>query len=368
MTVFLTTIKRILGQQINWLFILLFPVLCFILVSLTTISEDETQASAVSMSLSLGVADNDNTVLSKTLANQLGLRYNIIEVDETEIAANLTQQNFPWILLIKEGYEQDILAGNTALTTLEGYSLTVSDASALGSAAAEAITRSLMILGTNDEAVISEWQESSQITVEIAKVNDNWRAISQWLSMFGFISILTAYFVIKTLLDDKKHGMPDRVGILPLSSRKYLLQGTLAAFIATEIAVALTLVALWLALGTIPNVLLMFLLLSLFNLFAVSLVLSITSIAKSLASASVAMTMIATLLSMLGGLFWPLEIVPDIMKKIAWFTPGYWFGEGLQNVREPSLENFGIPLLFLFGFTVVTLLIGGMKKVQKMED
>jgi ABC-2 type transport system permease protein len=289
-------------------------------------------------------------------------------VAEEDISAVLIDQFVPWILVIREGYEQDILSGNTALTTLESYSLTISEMSELARITSENITRALLILGTDDEAALSAWSEAAQVELHFTGGGDNWEAIAQWLSMFGYISLFTAYFVIKTLLDDKRLGMPDRVGVLPVSSRKYLLSGTLAAFLATEITVIATLAALSLAIGAIPNVLMMFVLLSLYNLFSVSLVLSITSLSKSLASASVAMTMIGTLLAMLGGLFWPISIVPEIMQRVAWFSPGYWFGEGLRNIRDISFEGVIIPMLFLLGFTVVTLLIGGLKKVQKMEE
>jgi ABC-2 type transport system permease protein len=333
-----------------------------------TVNDEESADDVIGMSMRFGIVDNDNTVLSKALANQLGLRYNIEKVDEANISAVLIDQFVPWVLVVKDGFEADVLNKNTELITLESYSLTISNTSVLAGMTTENITRALMILSTDDEAVLAQWAQASQLEIITIDVGDNWDAMAQWISMFGYISIFTAYFVIKTLLDDKKKGMPDRVGVLPVSSRRYLMSGTLAAFLATEITVVLILAVLSIILGAIPNLLLMFLLLSLMNLFSVSLVLSITSIAKSLGGASVAMTMIATLSAMLGGLFWPLEIVPDIMKRVAWFTPGYWFGEGLRNIREVTFEGFWVPMLFLFGFTIVTLLIGGLKKVQKMED
>jgi ABC-2 type transport system permease protein len=331
-------------------------------------TNDYTTDNIAASPMRFGIVDNDNTAVSNALANQLGLRYTIDKIDEADISAVLIDQFVPWILVIREGFEADVLDKNTEFTTLESYSLTLTDVSELARITTENITRALMILGTNDEEALQTWAEASQVEIRTAAVGDNWDILAQWISMFGFISIYTAYFVIKTLLDDKRLGMPERVGVLPLTSRKFLMQGTLAAFLATEITVLLTLAVLWLVLGAIPNVLLMFLLLSLFNLFSVSLVLSITSIAKNLGSASVSMTMIATLSAMLGGLFWPLEIVPEIMQRVAWFTPGYWFGTGLRNIREITFEGFVIPMLFLFGFTVVTLLIGGFKKVQKMDD
>jgi len=366
MIVFLTTLKRIFGQPANWVSVMLFPVLCYVLISITT--GDDAVTDVISTTMSFGIVDNDNTAMSEALANQLGLRYNIVEVDEADVSAVLIDQFVPWILFIKDGYEQDVLAGNTGLLSLESYSLNISEMSALGSLTAENITRALMILGTNDEAALAAWAEAAQVEFKLTQGNDVWPIIAQWLAMFGYISIFTAYFVIKTLLDDKRFGMPDRVGVLPISSRSFLMQGTLAAFLTTEITVVLTLVSLSVSIGTIPNVLLLFFLMSLLNLFSVSLILTITSIVKTLGGASVAMAMISTLMAMLGGLFWPIELVPEFMQKVAWFTPGYWFGEGLRNIQNITFEGFVMPMLFLLGFTVVTLLIGGFKKVQKMDE
>ncbi|MCL2076899.1 MAG: ABC transporter permease [Oscillospiraceae bacterium] len=366
MIVFTTTVKRILKQPLNWVFIMIFPIVSFILISIS--AAEKPQQDIAEISVYFGVADNDDTLLSRALANQLGLRYNIIEVEEADVTAVLTDGSIPWVLLINEGYEQDVLERNFDLTSLEGYSLTVTDTSAIGAAMAENITRALMLLGTNDQTVISAWEETSQVEIQLTNLNDHWAAIAQWLAMFGFISIFTAYFIIKTLLDDKRGGMPDRVGVLPISTRTYLTQGSLAAFVVTELTVGLSLAVLEILYSGISNIWFLFLLLSLYNLFSVSLVLSITSFAKDLGAASVAMTMIATLSAMLGGLFWPMALVPEFMQKVAWFTPGYWFAEGLRNINEITFEGFVMPLLFLFGFTVITLLIGGLKKVQKMDE
>ena len=365
MIIFTATIKRIFKQPLNWASLLTFPVLFSILASISAGSDIQ---SAEESDLYFGLVDKDNTVMSKALANQFSLRYNIIEVDEADISAKLTDQEIPWILKIGEGYEKDVLEKNTALTSLEGYSLIASDYSSLLTVTAENITRALMLLGTNDLNAISAWEDASRVNIEFADSGDAWGILSFWFGFFGFISLFTAYFVVKTLLDDKRQGMPDRVNALPVSARKYLFQGTLATFIATEVTAALTFLVLAVQVGEIPNPLWLFLLLSLYNLFSVSLVLAITSIAKDLGVASVAMTMIATISAMLGGLFWPIEFMPEFMRRIGWFSPGYWLSQGLQNIKEITFGGVIAPLLFLAGFTAVTLLIGGLKKIQRMDD
>lgn len=371
MTVFTTSLKRIFKVPMNWAALAAFPLIIAILLSLIMQSDEAVSVddlNNVSM-LQFGITDNDNTVMSAMLANQLSLRYNIVEVAEEDITARLTEQQIFWILKIKEGYEQDVLNKNTELASLEGYSLTMSDVSALGSQSAESITRALMLLGTNDQAVLSAWAEAAKVDVNITAAGDNWELAAFFFGFFGFISLFTAYFVIKTLLEDKRLGMPDRVGVLPISSRSYLTQGAIAAFAATEIMVVLSVLVTVLVAGMFPNILWLFLLLSLYNLFSVSFVLAITSIMRDLGSVSVFISMFATVTSMLGGLWWPIDFMPEFMQRIGWFMPAYWFGEGLRNIQqEIDFKGFIMPLLFLAGFTVVTLLIGGFKKVQKMDE
>jgi ABC-2 type transport system permease protein len=370
------TLKRIFGSRLCWIFVAMFPVLTYMLLSVQAGGSQNAESGQIT-GMSFGVVDNDNTAVSRTLISQLSLRYNITEVDEADIAATLTESNgVAWILAIGEGYGIDVLNRNTELESLTSYTLTMTDVAAIGTLAAQNITRALMILpldNINDTAALEAWEQSSLLQITAVEVRLNWEGMAQWLSMFGFVSILTAYFVVRTLSEDKLSGMPDRIGALPVTTRSFLSQGMLAAFAATEVSVALTIVALRLTVGEIENALLLFTVMSLYNLFAVSLVLTLTSIVKSLAGVSVAVSMIATLSSMLGGLFWPLELVPDFMQKIAWFTPGYWFGQGLRTVgeidsaRELTLHNFGLPVLFLSAFCVVTLLLGGLRRVQKLE-
>jgi len=370
MTVFTMTLKRIFSNKLCLIFLVLFPVITFMLLNFSSgaaVNADDLENVRIEH-IRFAVVDNDDTILSQTLVNQLSLRYNVITITEDIINETLIENaDISWVLKIETGFEDEVLAQSTEIQSLKSYTLALTDVAVIGSLTAENITRSLMMLGTNDAEVIEAWQAASAVNLEIAEIGIDFRGLAQWLAMFGFISILTAYFVIRTLTEDKMNGMPDRIGMLPISPRMHLLQGTVAAFIATQVSVALTLVALRMVFGEAEHGLTIFIMMSMFNLFAVSLVLTIMSLTKTIAAASTVMSMLGTLISMLGGLFWPLELVPDIMQRIAWFTPGYWFNRGLQNAGEITFEGFTMPILFMLAFTVVTLLIGGLKRVQKME-
>jgi len=363
MIVFANTIKRIIRQPVNWVFVLLFPVI-FALLLPASVGGGVVPADDATAGMRFGVTDQDNTILSQALVQQLKSRYTVDTLIEEDISAALTDSEVPWVLLIREGYERDILAGRAP--ALEGYSLTISDVSALGNVSAQNIARALLLLGSNDSSVLEAWRAASRVSVSVIPA-DNWQQTAFWFGFYGFVAIFTAFFIIRTLVEDKRRGMPDRLNVLPQSTRHILVYSTLAAFIVTEVTVALLVLVLRLMSGAIPNMGFLFLLLSLYNLFSVSMVLAIVTILRDQGSVPAVLSMVATIFAMLGGLFWPLDVVPDFMQKLAWVSPGYWLSRGILNIREITFDGFGLPVLFLAAFVAAALLLGGWKRVQAAD-
>ena len=365
MIIFKTALKRILGQPINWLFILMFPLAFNVLVSISVNHSDENPWMS-GAAFPFGVVDQDQTALSETLVNQLKMRFTIREIYEEDVSAALTSQEVAWALVIREGYAASVLAGTAP--ALDGYSLTISDAAIVANQTTQNITHALMVLGTDDPEALARWETTSQVEITVVGETNVWGGIGQFLGMYGFIAMFAALFVVRTLLDDKMKGMPMRLGVLPVSSRRVLAESTLAAFVATVFSAVGVLLAIYNQMGEIPNPLHLFLLLCLFNLFSVALVRAVVSGVKNLAAVSTIVTMIANITAMLGGLFWPLELVPPFMQRLAWFSPGYWLSRGMRNIQDISFEGFIMPVMFLAAFTLVTLLLGGWARVQAVEE
>jgi ABC-2 type transport system permease protein len=65
-------------------------------------------------------------------------------------------------------------------------------------------------------------------------------------------------------------------------------------------------------------------------------------------------------LSMIGGSFWPLEIVSPFMQTLARFTPAGWAMIGLTDVvaRNQGLAAAALPIAVLLGFAAVALAAG----------
>jgi ABC-2 type transport system permease protein len=64
--------------------------------------------------------------------------------------------------------------------------------------------------------------------------------------------------------------------------------------------------------------------------------------------------------SMLGGLFWPLEILSPTMQRIGHLTPQAWAMEGLTEValRGGTWAGLALPLAVLLGLALVFSAVG----------
>jgi ABC-2 type transport system permease protein len=64
--------------------------------------------------------------------------------------------------------------------------------------------------------------------------------------------------------------------------------------------------------------------------------------------------------SMLGGVYWPLDVVPNIMQKIAQFVPQKWAMDGFTELiaRGGSLADIAMPAAVLLGFAALFIIVG----------
>ncbi|CEG26535.1 ABC transporter permease [Bacillus sp. B-jedd] len=99
---------------------------------------------------------------------------------------------------------------------------------------------------------------------------------------------------------------------------------------------------------------------SLIILTVVGLGLMIAGLVKTKQQAGAISAVIIVSTCMLGGVYWPLELVPDFMKMIAKFVPQSWMMSGITEIVSGSLNGPAIlsSALVLIGFSVVFFFFG----------
>jgi ABC-2 type transport system permease protein len=63
---------------------------------------------------------------------------------------------------------------------------------------------------------------------------------------------------------------------------------------------------------------------------------------------------------MLGGVYWPIDVVPDLMQKIAMAVPQTWAMSGFKEIISGSLHAGTLlkDIGALLGFTVLFFFVG----------
>ncbi len=159
----------------------------------------------------------------------------------------------------------------------------------------------------------------------------------------------------------RQRGLTGRFAITPLGKRglwlSFFLLGFLLGLLATGVLLASAKVLFKVNFG--PHPLAAAALLILYTAAISNLAVLLASLIKKREAIVGLSVLTANLLSALGGCWWPLEIVPDFMRKIASFLPTTWTISGLNKLiffqLPPSLVLSNAGLLALF-FAITTLL------------
>lgn len=101
-----------------------------------------------------------------------------------------------------------------------------------------------------------------------------------------------------------------------------------------------------------------------FGSFVIGLVVSlgfmIATLSHTKKQAEVFSAIIIVGTCMLGGIYWPLDIVPDMMKKISLAIPQTWMMSGFGDIMSGTVNHtiLLLDITVLAAFTIVFMVIG----------
>ena len=177
--------------------------------------------------------------------------------------------------------------------------------------------------------------------------------------LYGQVIMYAAFLMVRTTMEDRVSGVLTRIGVAPVSHFRYLWETLLAYGLLLVVQNAVFAGLAVIVLGGILKTPL--------RQFAAFACFSLTSIAFSLAGCSLfgrreiayaSIPTAITLLSLLGGFYAPVEIMPAALRRAAMVTPPYWLINALGVLRggEPPARfvlSVAIMLLFAMAFLVL---------------
>lgn len=194
---------------------------------------------------------------------------------------------------------------------------------------------------------------------------DDWSSLPAGYRYYGIFLFFAAGKLVHLLLVDRMSGIVLRLSASPLTHFQYLLQNLLAYAILLLVQTATIAVCIIPIHGkSLPYSASLFLLFATFSFAAIGFSLAWSSHFRNKETSLSVMGGVIMLLSMLGGLLWPVEIMPESIQRAAMLVPTYWLAEGLRSVAaEAPLIDALFPSGILLLFTLAFLLIGSKRRL-----
>ncbi|MFJ7977227.1 ABC transporter permease [Peribacillus sp. NPDC096379] len=368
-------IKMVFSNRRNYLVMFAMPLVFTLLFGhLFTTDEEPVQRVLV--------VDQDQSMLSSSFVTAMVEDQRLFQVEQeskTVALSQLKEKTTPVVLTIDKGFEEEMNAKIPVLSLQRVPEFTGSEVLTefIANKLAETRIRAVAskewskLTGENWETMFTKLRDdakeatvSKKTTLEINQHSQDSlsRSASGFSIMFLMISVLS---VTGTILEARTNGVWQRLMIMPASRTEiavgYLLSFFLIGWIQFGVLILTTHFLFDVSWG---NPFYLLILLSALILAIVGLGLLIATTVKTIEQQSMLSNLLVISTCMIAGVYWPLEIEPVFMQKMAEFLPQTWAMRGIEEIASGStffaiLDNVGI--LLLFGCVFLLL---GIRKIK----
>lgn len=367
MILFRTTLKRCLKKPIIIITLLIMPLICLAIDHPIKGSNDP----KVLNNFTIAISDNDNSIASKALVDEMSSQYSVQRVSTKELNTLLTNKNCDWAIVISRGFQNNLRDKSHSL--IESYGFVQKEKWEPVKLNIENIVSTMRIIyTTKDNATLKQnlkiWMMETR--------NNNFTFLNRLkgpltpgtgLTLYGIILLYGAFLLSRMFVEDKENELTVRIATSPIPPWKYLLEN-LSCFSAILIVQNVLMILAYRIINPqgMVHPFMILLTFSAYSIMAVGLMLTISTICNTSFVMMCTSTIAIILLSLMGGLFLPVAIMPDTMKKIAMITPTYWFSEAINSIFSAG-NGFTFQLSMLLGFALVFFLVGSWKKYSKLD-
>lgn len=339
-----------------------------------------------SRKLDVSVIDMDNTEASKSLTEYIGLKHELIEIEDNKdkIVDSLFYAQVDYVLVINKGYG-DKLSKGEAGNLFSNYKISDTYTSTLIETQLDEYVKSVSsyIAGgiTLEQAVIkAEQLAENEVKVEIVDFSTSGRndynkyvaSYYQYLVYVLLCAIITG--LSPTLLVMFKKEIRNRTNCSCVSNTSQMIQivaGTVIFSICLYAIIVLFALIFYGGGFLSQRGLLAMLNGFVFLLFAIMLTFFISLVISSQRAVNMVSNTIGLGMSFLCGAFVPQELLSDTVLNIGKFFPAYWYikinnmlsgASGETLTTERYITYIGIQLAFVVAFFCLTLLISKTKR------
>lgn len=364
-------IRRILKKKINYLiYVLMPPLLAIVFVLMVS-----TGNTAVIL---IGVTDSDETASSSNLISyiQESDKYDVRTYPADELEEAVAGKKVRAGIHIPEGFEAFLRENGQERTvevmSIEGMSVTGWLMGFLDQKISMMYKAGKMLENTEAyDRVISEYPDK-YVEVESLEVSDISNKVSGTRAGFGmytFASLFGIWSICALGFREKVIRTYQRIMSGPVAPWQYMVGNTLSCMFFAVLHAVISITALY-SIFDLTAVLPMgqfIVLITMFYLAVIPFGLFLVSLGRTESSVLAVNVVYLTLTCMLGGCYWEVEWMPDVMQKIARGTVQFWFTNGITGLMKGSgLGEIRTNLIVLaccgVGFTVLYVIVENTKK------
>jgi ABC-2 type transport system permease protein len=173
--------------------------------------------------------------------------------------------------------------------------------------------------------------------------------------MAVFFLFFTVQFGVTSLLEERNDGTLARLLAAPISRASILGGKLLTSFLLGVISMAVLVAATTLLFGaTWGNPVGVTVLVVTAIMAATGIMALIATLARNAEQAANWQSVVAVILGLIGGTFFPVSLAPGVLSKLTFVAPQAWFLRGLGDLRGGSVSVVWVPALAMLGFAAVT--------------
>lgn len=369
MTIFYNNMKRLFRDKLSFIFMLLVPVF-FIAMSMVAFNFG-------GGFMAVGIVDKDNTEFTQVIKDNLKDKASVYDIDEGEIKKKLIESKVDCAIMINEGFTKDIIQGKDAKLKL--YGLKETDASIPVKFYIDSFVRAAKNIAKASNEDSNKFYEglnyysNGRFSTEYKDIDMIKSKRDSTVMALGFLvlgMLLLVNNASSLILEDKSLRTFYRIFSAPITVKSYMIQNILSFFALAVIQIiAIFSIMIFIFNADFgPSIFNMFILFLIFAVVCISLGVAIASVSKDMGQAGTISSLIITPICMLGGCFWPRDIMPDVLKSISNFVPTTWVLKGAEKlILGNGLNQILGEISILVLFSVVFFLIGSWKRTDVVK-
>ncbi|WP_208559987.1 ABC transporter permease [Marinilactibacillus kalidii] len=198
----------------------------------------------------------------------------------------------------------------------------------------------LNAIGETGQAIPSQINEPIKLTTKsLENIGSEIVDLSVVLGLTFYFTIFSILYLMTNLVEEKKNGIWNRLIFSPVSKTKIYVGHLLFYFSIGVLQVLISMVILMnmLSLNLDINYAVVIMIILAFLLSIVSLGILLTALVKTISSLQVIIPIVTTSMAMLGGAFWPLQVVDNqFLRSVAEFMP---IKQAIYGIVESFIQN-----------------------------